>query len=230
MDCLSIAKTCHSWYLIGMRFEKLIEVVGDEPVFETDLLFAGDVDPVNAQRQLSRWTRAGRIYQLRRGLYALAPPFQKVKPHPFLVANRMMQPSYVSLQSALAHYGLIPEYVPITTSVTTMRTGRWDTPLGSYAFRHVKHDLFRGYRLLDVTPEQRAFVASPEKALLDLIYLQPNADSLDYLGELRLQNLDQLDMGELERQASRAASPKLCRAAANLARLAQSELMEYETL
>jgi hypothetical protein len=213
-----------------MRFGELIEIVGEEPLFETDLLLAGDVDPANVQRQLSRWTRAGRVYQLRRGLYVLAPPFQKVKPHPFLIANRMMQPSYVSLQSALAYHRLIPEYVPVTTSVTTMRTDRWKTPLGSYAFRHLKSDLFRDYRLVDVTPEQQAFVASPEKALLDLIYLEPGADSPDYLWELRLQDLDQLDLDGLQRQADHAGSPKLRRAAAHVARLAQSEAMGYEIL
>jgi hypothetical protein len=67
-----------------MEFEQLLEIVGNEPVFETSLLLAGDVDPADVRRQLSRWTKAGRLYQLRRGLYALAPPFQKVKPHPFL--------------------------------------------------------------------------------------------------------------------------------------------------
>jgi predicted transcriptional regulator of viral defense system len=103
-----------------MEFTRLIEIVGDEPVFETALLLAGDVDPADVRRQLSRWTRAGRLYQLRRGLYALAPPFQRVKPHPFLVANRLVRASYVSLQSALAHHGLIPEVVPVTTSVTTV--------------------------------------------------------------------------------------------------------------
>jgi hypothetical protein len=213
-----------------MRFEELIEIVGNEPVFETSLLLAGDVHPADVRRQLSRWTQAGRIYQMRRGLYALAPPFQKVKPHPFVVANRMMQPSYVSLQSALGFYGLIPEYVPVTTSVTAKRTGRWDTPLGSYAFRHLKGDLFRDYFLVDVAPGQQAFVASPEKSLLDLIYLEPGADSPDYLWELRLQNLDQLSLDELERQAGRAKSPKLRRGAACVARLAQTEVTEYEAL
>ena len=150
-----------------MKFERLIEIVDDEPVFETSLLLVGDVNPADMRRQLSRWTSAGRLYQLRRGLYALPPPFQKIKPHPFLVANHLVGASYVSLQSALAHYGLIPEYVPVVTSVTTARPGRWDTPLGSYEFRHVKTDLFRGYRLAEVNPGQQAFVASPEKALLD---------------------------------------------------------------
>jgi len=213
-----------------MEFERLVEIAGNQPVFETSLLLAGEVDPANIQRQLSRWTRAARLHQLRRGLYALAPPFQKVEPHPFLVANRMVEPSYVSLQSALAHYGLIPEYVPITTSVTTRRPNGWDTPLGSYAFRHVKTELFRDYRLLEVAKEQRAFVASSEKALLDLIYLEPGADSHEYLKELRLQNLEELNLDRLQHQAELTGSPKLQRAAARVAAMARSEMTEYETL
>ena len=83
-----------------MEFAQLLEIVGDEPVFNTGLLLAGDVNPTDVARQVSRWTKAGLLYQLRRGVYALAPPHQKVKPHPFLVANRMVRGSYVSLQSA----------------------------------------------------------------------------------------------------------------------------------
>ena len=213
-----------------MEFRELIEIVGDEPVFETGLLLAGDVNPADVRRQLSRWTKAGRLYQLRRGLYALAPPFQKVKPHPFLIANRMVRASYVSCQAALAHYGLIPEYVPVVTSVTATRPGRWDTLLGSYEFRHLKTALLRGYGLIEVSPGQRAFVASPEKALLDLIYLQASADSLQYLQELRLQNLDHLDLDELHRQAILVHRPKLRRATAHVMALVGSEAQEYEEL
>ncbi|MBS1252768.1 MAG: hypothetical protein MAG451_01810 [Anaerolineales bacterium] len=213
-----------------MTFDELLEIVGNEPVFETSLLLAGDVDPQNVRRQLSRWTKAGKLYQLRRGLYALAPPYQKVKPHPFLIANRMVQSSYVSRQSALAYYGLIPEYVPVTTSITTGRPASWDTPLGSFAFRHVKPEFFDGYQLIDVARDQPAYVATLEKALLDLIYLHPGTDSPEYLQELRLQNLDQLDLDELQRQAEDAGSPKLRRAAAIVAELAQTEVLEYETL
>jgi len=60
---------------------------------------------------------------------------QKRKPHPFVVANRMVRGSYVSLQSALAYYGLIPEVVPVVTSVTTARPDCWETPLRPYEFR-----------------------------------------------------------------------------------------------
>ena len=59
----------------------------------------------------------------------------------------MVRASYVSLQAALAYYGLIPEYVPVVTSVTTARPGRWETPLGVYEFCHVKTDLLFGYQL-----------------------------------------------------------------------------------
>ena len=82
-----------------MEFETLLRVVGDAPVFETGLLLAGDVRPADVQRQLSRWCAAGRLYQMRRGVYVLAPPYQKVKPHPFAVANMLVHGSYVSLQA-----------------------------------------------------------------------------------------------------------------------------------
>lgn len=213
-----------------MDFNHLLEIVGEEPVFDTGLLLAGEVDPADVRRQLSRWTKAGKLYQLRRGLYALAPPFQKIKPHPFLIANRMVPGSYVSLQSALAHYALIPEHVPVTTSVTTTRPAQWDTPLGCFEYHHIKESLFHGYLLTDLGGRQRAFVASPEKALLDLIYLQAGADSPDYLRELRLQHLDRLNLEELQCLAHSAGGAKLRRASVIVADLARSEALEYESL
>lgn len=213
-----------------MEFTTLLDIVGDEPVFETGLLLAGDVDPADVRRQLSRWVKAGRLYQLRRGVYALAPPYQKIKPHPFVVANALMRGSYVSLQSALAHYGLIPEYTPMVTSVTTKRPGRWETPLGEYEFRHVKTEWLHGYERLEVSDGQRAFVAAPEKALLDLAYLQPGGDAPAYLAELRLQALDRLDLERLARLAEASSSPKLRRAVGHIAVLAQAEAVEFETL
>ena len=208
----------------------MIELVGDEPVFGTEILLAGAVDPNDVRRQLSRWVSAGRLYQLRRGVYALMPPFQRVKAHPFVVANRMVRGSYVSLHSALAYYSLIPEGVPVVTSVSTSRPGRWNTPLGAYEFRHIKVDLFFGYRLEEVSPGQRAFVATPEKALLDLAYLHPGADNPAYLRELRLQNLERLDLNVLYHLAEEAGKPKLHRMAAYVANLSSAEAEEYEPL
>ena len=212
-----------------MKFSQLLEMVGDEPIFETGLLLAGEIDPLDVRRQLSRWTQTGRLYQLRRGLYALAPPYQKSNPHPFRVANHLVRSSYVSCQSALAHYGLIPEYVPVTISLTAARPVHWETALGTYEFRHIKAELFFGYQLIELTGEQEAFVATPEKALLDLIYLHPGGASPAYLQELRLQNLERLDLDTLAYQAARADQPKLQRATALIVDLARTEIMEYRS-
>lgn len=213
-----------------MKFSELLQIVGTEPVFETGLLLAGDVDPGDVRRQLSRWTAAGYLCQVRRGLYALAKPYRKAEPHPFLVAGLLVRASYVSLQSALAYYGLIPEHVPITTSVTAKRPGNWDTPLGVFSFRRIKAGFFRGYRSIQVAPGQSAFLATPEKALLDLVYLHPDGDSPDYIAELRLGNLGQLDAVELRRLAEIGARPKLRRAADQIVSLMQIEAEEYVTL
>ena len=212
-----------------MEFQNLLEIVQDEPVFDTGLLLVGDVNPREIRRQLSRWSKSGKIYQLRRGLYSLAPPFQKVTPHPFLVANRLLSASYVSLQSALAYYGMIPEYVPVTTSITTSRPSRWETPLGIYDFRHIQIPFFDGYRMVDFGDQQQAFIAIPDKALLDLIYLESGGDTLDYLTELRLSNLDMLDWQILERLARKIEKPKLLRAVATIQGMAEEE-RDYESL
>jgi predicted transcriptional regulator of viral defense system len=213
-----------------MEFSRLLELVGNEPAFETSLLLAGDVDPAVVRLQLSRWKASGRIYQLRRGLYSLAPPYQKISPHPFVIANHLVRASYVSCQSALAQYGLIPDVVPVTVSVTTSRPSRRQTPLGDYEFHHIKQGLLLGYQMTDLGGGQQAFVAAPEKALLDLVYLQPGGDSPAFLRELRLQNLERVDLEELYRLAKRVGMPKLERVADRVTELARIEGEEYETL
>ena len=225
-----VAVRCQVWYPTAMKFQELVEMLGDEPVFEPGLLFAGEMKPADLRRQLSRWTKAGKLYQLRRGLYALAPPFQKMKPHPFLVANRLVRSSYVTSQSALAFYGMIPEYVAMVTSVTTLRPGEWKTPLGTFRFQHIQPALFFGYRRTELGLGQEAFVATPEKALVDVIYLQPGADSLEYLRELRLQQLEQLNTSELLRIVDLIQRPKLRGAAEKIIELGHEEKGEYETL
>ena len=169
-----------------MDFRELVATVGDEPVFETGLLLAGRNGPDAVRRQLSRWTRSGRTIQLRRGLYALAPPWQRRRPHPFLIANRIAPGSYVSGLSALAFAHAIPEYVPETTSVGPGRPHIRESPCGRFSFRHLKPRLRFGYRAVALGDDQQAFVATPEKALLDLVHLHPGGDQCAYLAELRL--------------------------------------------
>jgi hypothetical protein len=205
-----------------MEFAALLGIVENEPLFETGFLLAGDVDPADVRRQLSRWVKRGRLLQLRRGLYALAPPYRKVVPHPFLVANRLVRGSYVSLQSALAHHGLIPEHVPVITSVTTGRPQRRRNAFGSFEYHHVRGDLQTGYRVERLADGQEAFVATPAKALADLVRLVvPGADSKAYLSELRLQGLEKIDAAELLAHPILGSRPKIRRAVRHLVSLVE---------
>jgi predicted transcriptional regulator of viral defense system len=213
-----------------MDYERLLELVGDEPIFETSLLLAGKVNPNNVRLQLTRWTKSGRVYQLRRGVYMVAPPYQKVKPHPFLIANHLQRASYVSGQSALSLYGLIPDVVQLITSVTAGRPELLETPLGIFEFRHIKPELLCSYRMIELGNDQQALIATPEKALLDLVYLTPGGDTPEYLRELRLQNLDRLDIDELRRLVETFITPKLHRAYRVITDLARAETQEYEPL
>ena len=212
-----------------MEFDELLKLVGDDPVFESSLLLAGNINPKIVRLQLTRWVNSRRIYRLRRGLYSIAPPYQKIKPHPYLVANHLQQSSYVSLQSALAFYDLIPENVNSTVSVTPGRPERLETPLGIFEFRHIKSNLLFGYQMLDLGG-QNALVATPEKALLDLVYLQPGGESANYLHGLRLQNLDRLNLDLLEKQSKVFDSPKMSKAAKVISQLMLGETSEYEEL
>jgi len=212
-----------------MDFNSLLKVIGDDPVFDSSLLLAGNINPQIVRLQLTRWVNSGRIYQLRRGLYSIAPPYQKIKPHPFLVANHLQKASYVSLQSALAYYGLIPEVMNITTSVSTGRPERLETPLGIFEFRHLKSDLLFGYRMINLG-EQSALMATPEKALLDLIYFQTRESIIAYLNELRLQNTEQLDLVLLEKQSEKFGTPKMLNAAKEIARIILGETSKFEDI
>jgi len=206
-----------------MKWEALLSLVADEPVFSSALLLAGNVSAAQVRLQLTRWAKAGRLLQLRRGVYALAPVWRKLHPHPFLAANALQRGSYVSLQSALTFYGVIPEHVPVVTSVGPGRPEIVRNPLGTFTYRHIARFLLFGYSQVEVAPRQLAFVASPEKALLDLVYLTPGGDSADYLKELRLQNPEVIHAPTLQQLARRSRKPKLIRTAERIAALLSAE-------
>ena len=205
-----------------MKWLDLLRLLHGMTLFEASALLAGSDPPGEVRRQLSRWVASGRLIQLRRGLYALAPPYTGAAPNVLALASRIRVPSYVSLQSALSYHGIIPESVPVVTSVTTNRPGRFETPLGGFLYRHLKRDLFWGYRETDIDAGQKAFVAIPEKALLDHFYLTPGIIDSSFVRELRLAP-EHLDFGRLRAFATRAAKPKLARAAALTIRILEKE-------
>ena len=205
-----------------MKYDDFLNLVGHEPVFTSAIFRVMNIPTERIQQQLVRWVKTGKVIQLRRGIY------RRVEPHPFLIANRLKKASYISLQSALAYHGMIPEYVPVVTSVTTGRPEYLQTELGGFLFKHIKKLYFKDYLAVEVTSSQFAFVATPEKAFLDLVYLTPRSDTNAYLKELRLENLNKINRLLLMEIARSSGSPKLIRSAQRFIRLAEAE--RYEEL
>lgn len=212
-----------------MKWHDLLGIVGGAPFFESSMLLAGPDSPAEVRRQISRWVAAGRLVQIRRGLYALRPPFSRDSPMVFAVAAILRRPSYVSLESALAYHGAIPESVPVVTSVMTGRPGRVETPLGTFIYRHLHRNLFWGYRAIELGPGQRTYVAFPEKALLDLFHLFAGSIRRSFVRELRLSH-GRVDTDRLQQFARRTAKPKLIEAAALTADFLRQERRGEVTL
>lgn len=213
-----------------MYFQQVVQKLANVHLFESGHLYAGADNPQQVQRQLADWVRAGKIVQLRRGLYTAAQPYQSEQPHSYVIANHLVRGSYISLHSALSYFDLIPEHVAVVTSVTTGRPGTWQNLYGHFSFQHIQPALFFGFQYRLVTNTQWAFVATPEKALLDLIYLTPDADKAGYIRALRLQNLDQLDTGRLRANVERMGKPKLKRVLPHILQVVEEELTEYTPL
>jgi predicted transcriptional regulator of viral defense system len=206
-----------------MKLDDLAAKVPPYGVFRTGQILSGEQSPANVRRQLNRWVKRGRVIQLRRGVYVLAEPYAKTTVHPFMAANALRNVSYVSLQSALAHYGMIPEYVPVTTSVTTGRPEELSTPIGRFQFRHVSTPLLYGFGEVEIARNQVVLLASPQKALVDLLYLTPHSDRSDYLRELRLERPEYFDLDALYVTVEHGRSAKVERAVRRLIELWEDE-------
>lgn len=209
-----------------MRWTELLDAVGDSPVFETGTLLVRGVDSKDVRRQLSRWAASGNLVQLRRGLYAFggAQAHGRRRPHWFEIANRLVRGSYVSLTSVLSEQGVIPEYVPSVTSVTTGRPQVLTTPLGVFVYRHVRDEMFWGYESRELGAGAGVYVASLEKALIDLLYLARHPDDPAYLRQLRLQNLERIELDTCAAMAVKTGRASVVRAAEWVADQAAGEI------
>lgn len=201
-----------------MKFGEMLKLVADLSCFTASFLAAGH-NPAQVRLQISRWVKDGRLIKLHNGLYTPAEPYRKINPEKFCISNALKSASYVSLQSALGFYGIIPEYVPEVTGVTTGRGQTIETPLGRFDFRHINKKLLWGFKKTQLSQGQSAFVACPEKALLDLVYLTPGGDSVEFIEQLRLQNFERLDKKTLRQFAQKCGYPKLIRACAHIEKI-----------
>ena len=112
----------------------------------------------------------GILVQLRRGLYMTSPLVSKITPEPFLIANHLYGPSYISLDSALFHWGLIPERVFEISCVTPKMSKKIMVQNAVYSYTHLPIAYYPvGVQSISLTKTQTVLIASPEKALCDKV-------------------------------------------------------------
>lgn len=122
---------------------------------------------------LKNWEKKGHVIRLRKGVYLLGHLRSIIDP--MILASKIYQPSYISLETALSYYGIIPEAVFMATSVTSRETAKFSNDFGEFAFHKVKKDAFGGFETIRDKNHDISFnLAFPEKALVDFFYLNKN--------------------------------------------------------
>lgn len=153
---------------------------------------------------LHRYTQRGITVRLRRDLYALSGVYV---PEPY-VANRLSEPSYVSLETALALHHVIPETVYGVASITTKRARTFNVLGTAYSYHHVASKAFTGYAPL-TRDGFTSLVADPEKALVDYCYLVVHGRRQPFDAERA--RLGELSRHKIERYARLYGDPRLGR-------------------
>lgn len=112
----------------------------------------------------------GDLIQLRKGLYMTSTLINSNRPEPFLVANHLYGPSYVSLDSALFYWGFIPERVFEITSVTSKLSKRSTVENTVFSFTHLPLAYYPvGIKSVRLTDKQTVLIGSPEKCICDKV-------------------------------------------------------------
>lgn len=137
---------------------------------QTELKYLLDGTEDSRFAKVKRAVAKGLLIRVRRGLYCLNETLAREKPHPYVLADQIYGPSFISLESALSYHGLIPEGVKVITSVTGRRRNYFNTPLGDYSYMTVpsKNLMCSVQRVLD--GESVYLMASPWRAIADYVY------------------------------------------------------------
>ena len=142
------------------------------------------IDPDFHRPQLSDWVSRGYITPFAGGYYVLTNS-QIDESVLFMLANLIYEPSYISRESALAYYQVIPESVLGVTSASSRKTRQFDTQWGRFNYRSIKPSLMFGYQVIERGQNIKYKIASLEKAVLDYLYRNPDMQSEEDLEGLR---------------------------------------------
>ena len=165
-----------------MKFRDFQRQVWDLPVFNLNDI--RKLDPDFHRQQLSDWLDRAYVQSLAGGYYLLADA-QVDESRLFMIANRIYEPSYISRESALAYYLIIPESVLGVTSVSSRKTMQFDSEWGRFIYHRVKPILMFGYQVIEHDRKIKYKIASLEKTILDYLYWNTRISSIDDFEGLR---------------------------------------------
>ena len=148
---------------------------------DVEVLFP-ETKPKTIKNNLTNWLAKGYIRRLKRNLYGCVQPGNGQHIPDYYVANRLYQPSYVSLETALSFYNIIPGEAAEVTSVTTRATRTIRNQEGVFTYRTCKKDAFLGYRLMKIEG-YKTLIADREKALVDFVYYRMLDGQGDFMEE-----------------------------------------------
>lgn len=175
----------------NMYFRTLIKEYAETPI-SRHLMLELLRDYQSPNDKISELLKSKELISLRRGLYIIGPEIDLPKPEPFLIANHLRGPSYVSLESALSYWNMIPERVYEISSVTTKTSKQYKTPVGRFSYKQLKTPYYSyGIKMIEYSAKQTILIASREKALCDKIVLTPkiNLRSIKQTQEFLIEDL-----------------------------------------
>lgn len=190
--------------------KNLLEQLKSLPHFEKSVVFQlgrqSELADSTIDTYISRFLKFKEIIQLKKGLYVSADFFEKNKndiSYLFYLANILRTPSYVSSWTALQYYNLATEVIYSVTSITKKVTRKYQTKAGSFAYQSINKNLFSDFNL--VKGKFDFFIASPSKALFDLLYFKTHQfrgvkpeKIKTLIEELRI-DIDEMDKEEREK-------------------------------
>ena len=145
--------------------------------------FGSCLDEID-RNNLTRWVKQGYLVKLRQGYYSF-PEYLGKSDFALYLSKRIYKPSYISLHTALAFYGIIPEAVTQITAVSSLKTATFVNDFGDFSYIKIKKELLFGYELKPFGDHTIQF-AYPEKAILDLLYLYPFYNTEKEMEALRM--------------------------------------------
>jgi len=165
-----------------MKFRDLKQMLGQTPLIDVRNII--NLEPNFHRRRLYEWQQSGLIKKIANNFYIFTD-YDLDESSLYFIANKIYAPSYISLESALYHYDLIPETVYQVTSVAARKTNKISSEIADFSYRHLKPGLFFGYQIIKKGNFSYQ-IAEAEKALLDFFYLRADIKSKQDVASLRI--------------------------------------------